>query len=294
MSIRSLGFLAREASMNIGRHGLMTIASISTVAISLTILGGFALMAFQFHSIAQALPQQMEIHAFARTDLTRSEAEAVMAGLRTIPGVVRVRLVPKEEAWLAFQKGYPNQADLAGLRGNPLPDKFEIRTAKPEQINRVAGVIRSLSQVARVNTAPEVLNNLLRIARLVRLVGLGCAGLLLLATLAVISNAIRITLFARRREIRIMQLVGATNGFIRLPFVFEGIFDGAAGAALACVVVAVGYQYLIRTALATVPLLNEFHTPVALPYLFGGLTAIGVTIGALGSLVTMRRFLRIS
>jgi cell division transport system permease protein len=294
MSIRSLGFLAREASMNIGRHGLMTIASISTVAISLTILGGFVLMAFQFHSIAQALPQQMEIHAFARTDLTRAASEAVVARLRVISGVVRVRLVPKEEAWLAFQKGYANKADLAGLPGNPMPDKFEIRTTKPEQIERVAGVVRSLPQVARVNTAPEVLQNMLRIARLVRLVGLVCAGLLLLATVAVISNSIRITLFARRREIRIMQLVGATNGFIRLPFVFEGIFDGAAGAALACVVVTTAYQYLVRTALANVPLLNEFHTPVSLPPLFGGLAAIGVAIGALGSLVTMRRFLRIS
>jgi cell division transport system permease protein len=175
-----------------------------------------------------------------------------------------------------------------------MPDKFEIRTTKPEQIERVAGVVRSLPQVARVNTAPEVLQNMLRIARLVRLVGLVCAGLLLLATVAVISNSIRITLFARRREIRIMQLVGATNGFIRLPFVFEGIFDGAAGAALACVVVTTAYQYLVRTALANVPLLNEFHTPVSLPPLFGGLAAIGVAIGALGSLVTMRRFLRIS
>jgi cell division transport system permease protein len=217
-----------------------------------------------------------------------------MQQVRSIPGVVRVRLVPKEEAWLAFQQRYPSKADLAGLRENPLPDKYEIRTAKPQQIFRVANAVRLLPHVAHVSTGTKVLENLLRIARLVRLVGLVCAGLLLLATVAVISNAIRVTLFARRREIRIMQLVGATNGFIRLPFVFEGVFDGAVGAVLACFVVATGYGYLVRTALASVPLLAEFHTDVSLPHLFGGLSLIGVAIGALGSMITMRRFLRIS
>src|SRR5205085_2284357 len=110
--------------------------------------------------------------------------------------------------------------------------------------------------VGHVNEATEVLENLLRIARLVRLVGVTCAGLLMLATVAVISNAIRITLFSRRREIRIMQLVGATNGFIRLPFVFEGVFDGAMGALLAGAALAAAYHAIRRAALASVPLLN--------------------------------------
>jgi cell division transport system permease protein len=294
MSIRSLAFLAREASRNVGRHGLVTMASISTVAISLTILGAFFLIAYQLHTIAQALPRRMEIHAFARTDLPRSESEQVVERLRAMPGVVAVRLVPREEAWTAFQARYPEKGDLAGLRENPLPDKYEVRTAKPQQLLVVASAIRALPQVAHVSTGSQVLENLLRIARLVRLVGLACAGLLLLATMAVISNAIRITLFSRRREIRIMQLVGATNWFIRLPFMFEGVFDGAMGAALACATVTVGYQYLTRVALSSVPLLNEFHTEVSLPLLFGALAALGVAIGALGSVITMRRFLRSS
>src|SRR5436190_20515238 len=98
MSIRSLGFLAREASMNISRHGLITVASISTVAIALSILGGFLLVAFQLHTIAEALPQQMEIHAFARTDLSRPQSLQVVERIRAMAGVIRVRLVSKEEA----------------------------------------------------------------------------------------------------------------------------------------------------------------------------------------------------
>jgi cell division transport system permease protein len=294
MSIRSLGFLAREAAMNIGRHGLITMASISTVSISLSILGGFLLVAYQLHTVAEALPRRMEIHAFARTGLPRSESLKVVNRIRAMRGVVEVRLVPREKAWLAFQQRYPQKTDLEGLRENPLPDKYEVRTKKPEQIFWVAKAIGALPQVAHVSESTKVLENLLRIARLVRLVGITCAALLLLATVAVISNAIRITLFSRRREIRIMQLVGATNGFIRLPFMFEGIFDGAAGAALACGVVAGGYHYLSQAALTSVPLLSELQIAVPFLHLLTVLTSLGILIGALGSMISIRRFLRVS
>src|SRR5687767_2118094 len=106
MNVRSLGFLAREAAMNIARHGLMTMASISTVAIALTILGGFLLIAFQLHTVAEAVPRQMEIHAFARTDVTTEESAKLGARLRMLPGVVRVRLVPREIAWEEYRRRY--------------------------------------------------------------------------------------------------------------------------------------------------------------------------------------------
>src|SRR5438128_12674166 len=111
MSVRGVIFLLREAWMNIWRHGLMTAASVSTVAISLSILGGFLLIAFQLHTIAEALPRRMEIHAFARTGLSRSESLQVVAQIRAIPGVVHVELIPREAAWVAFQRHYAQQSD---------------------------------------------------------------------------------------------------------------------------------------------------------------------------------------
>src|SRR5439155_24397441 len=106
-----------------------------------------------------------------------------------------------------------------------------------------------------VRAGAAVLERPIAIARLVRTAGITCAGLLLLATIAVIANAIRITVFARRREIRIMQLVGATHGFIRLPFVIEGMFDGAAGGLFACGLLLLGYRAFVQLAFRTAPFL---------------------------------------
>jgi len=292
MSLRSATFLIREALTDVSRHGLMTLASISTVAVSLSILGGFLLMALHLHAIADALPRQIEIHAFTHNEVTPDQLKSLEARVRALPGITSVQLIRRDDAWREFQRKYSDPNDLAGMRENPLPDKFEVRTRSPQRTLAVSRLLRSYPEIARVNEGGPVLERLIVVSKLVRSIGLTCAGLLLLATLAVISNAIRITLFARRREIRIMQLVGATNGFIRLPFVFEGVFDGAAGAALACAAIYTGYHYLSRAALAGVPLLNELQLAVPFSYLLWALAATGIAIGALGSMISIRRYLR--
>lgn len=293
MSFRCGAFLLGEAVTDIRRHGLMTLASISTVAVSLSILGGFVLMALHLHAIADALPRRMEIHAFTRADVTPAQLKALEGRIRTLSGLTEVQLVPREQAWQAFKARYANPDDLAGIRENPLPDKFEIRAETPQRTLAVARILRTYPEIARVNEGGKILDQLIRISKLVRSIGLTCALLLLLATVAVISNAIRVTLFARRREIRIMQLVGATNGFIRLPFLFEGILDGLLGAVLACLLVGIGYHYLLEALWVSLPLLSEFGTPMAMPHFCLLITGLGIAIGALGSFISIRRFLKI-
>jgi cell division transport system permease protein len=293
MSFRCGTFLLSEALTDIRRHSLMTLASISTVAVSLSILGGFLLMALHLHAIADALPRQIEIHAFTRPEVTPEQLKGLEARIRTLPGLTHVQLISRDEAWREFQRKFPDPNDLAGMRENPLPDKFEIRARSPQRTLAVAGILRTYPEIARVNEGGPILERLISVSKLVRSIGLTCAALLLLATLAVISNAIRVTLFARRREIRIMQLVGATNGFIRLPFLFEGVLDGALGAVAACALVGIGYHYLTEAAWISLPLLREFQPPIGLPQFFVLLATIGVAIGALGSFISIRRFLKI-
>jgi cell division transport system permease protein len=293
MSFRSGAFLLGEAVTDIRRHGLMTLASISTVAVSLSILGGFVLIAMHLHVIADALPRRMEIHAFTRADVKPEQLKALEAKIRALPGLTNVALIPRAEAWKAFQARYADPDDLAGIRENPLPDKFEIRAKNPQRTLEVARMVRGYPEIARVNEGGQILERLISISRLVRSIGITCALLLLLATVAVISNAIRVTLFARRREIRIMQLVGATNGFIRLPFLFEGVLDGLLGAVLACALVAVGYHYLLEAVWVSLPLLSEFGAPMATSQFCVLITGLGVVIGALGSFISIRRFLKI-
>ncbi len=292
--MRSLWFLIREAFTNIWRHQLMTLASVTTVAASLSVLGGFLLVGWQLHLFAESLPRQIEIHVFTKADIPRDRVLDLQSRVIAMPGVRTCKLVTKEDAWAAYVHDYPEKEDLDGMRDNPLPDKLVIQSRNPTATTMLARRLRQEVAFPDIDTVREggaVLERLIAVARLVRLIGVSCAFLLLIATVAVIANAIRVTVFARRREIRIMQLVGATQWFIRLPFVIEGMFDGAAGSALACGLLLVGYRALVQTAFRTAPFLRALHVSVDLPQFFAVLATLGVLIGALGSLISIRRFL---
>jgi cell division transport system permease protein len=295
MILRSLWFLIKEAFTDIWRHQLMTLAAITTVAASLAVLGGFLLVGWQLHRAAESLPRQIEIHIFTKVKTPRERVLTLQREIVRMPGVRTVKLVTREEAWQAYIRDYPEKKDLEGIRDNPLPDKLEIQTRNPSATTLLCRRLRqqvAFPDIDAVREGGAVLERLIAIARLVRSAGLTCAGLLLIATVAVIANAIRITVFARRREIRIMQLVGATHGFIRLPFVIEGMFEGVIGALFACGLLVLGYRAFVQVAFRTAPFLREFHVAIDLPYFFGALALLGLLIGALGSVISIRRFLK--
>jgi cell division transport system permease protein len=290
----SLFFLIQESWLNVRRQGLMVLACVSTSAISLTILAVFVLAAWQVHNIVAAFPRQFEVHAFVKPSATRSQAELLARSVERIPGVARVRLIPREEAWAAYRKHYPHQEDLAGLTENPLPDKLEIVAKDPQLTLQVAGAVRDLPMVDQVNEGREILQKLLAISNVIRVVGLALAALLALGTTAIVGNAIRMTLYARRRDIRVMQLVGATNSFIRLPFVIEGTVEGAIGGGIACGIVALVLHYLTTRVLPSLTFVNEFRIAIDIPLFCAALVVGGALLGMFGSLVSLRRFLRVA
>jgi cell division transport system permease protein len=287
----SLAFLIRECWLNLRRQGLMVLACIAIAAISLSIFSMFVLMAWQVDRIVEALPRKFEVHAFTRDDTPRERTIALQGEIRKLPGVAQVRLVPREEAWPDFRKGYAEGKDLDGLTANPLPDKLEIQAVTPEDTVRIAEAVRGMPDVQKVKDGREVLRNLLTAASIVRAVGIGLALLLALGTGAIVSSAIRLTLLARRRDIRVMQLVGATNSFIRLPFVLEGTVQGALGGALACAAVGGGLHYLTTRVLAEAPFINEFRLALDLPLCGAALVAGGALMGLFGSVFSLRKFL---
>lgn len=290
--IGSLLFLIYEAGLNLRRHGLMTLACVSTSAVALLVFALFALLAWQTHAIARAIPRRFEVHAFLRVDLPRGEAEGAAAAVRAMPEVARVRLVPRETAWAEYKEHYPHREDLEGLTENPLPDKLEIAAVSPEATLAVADRVRALPGVAHVNEGREVLRKLLAIAGMVRAAGLALAAALALGTALLVSNTIKIALFARRRDIRVMQLVGATNSFIRLPFLLEGLAEGTLGGALAGGVLLAALRAFTTRVLPGVPFVREFRLEMEPLLLAGALVAGGALLGALGSLLSLRRFLR--
>ncbi|MBI3910740.1 MAG: ABC transporter permease [Armatimonadetes bacterium] len=291
MILKSLPFLFHEAWLNIRRQALMTVASVSTVAVSLSILGIFLFLAWQLHAWTAELPNQFEIHAFLRMTTSRATAASLTEQFRQMSGVREARLVTREEAWDAWRRQQQNRTDLYGEE-NPLPDKIVVKAENGARTLALADAIRNLPGVERVNAGEEVIRRLISVASIVRTAGLILAGLLALGTAAIISNAIRLTLFARRREIRIMQLVGATNGFIRFPFILEGIVAGVLGATIACSLLYLAVIYLQERVRLNLTLFTPLHIRVDLPLFFAALAALGLVTGLLGSMISLRRFLR--
>ena len=203
-----------------------------------------------------------------------------------------MRLVTREEAWPTFKQEYGEISELNDLTINPLPDKLEIVTIAPEKNMEVAARLGKLPEFDKVVAEEKVLQRLLAIGRLVRSLSLALAGLLALGTAAVIGNAIRVTLFARRRDLEVMQLVGATDNFIRFPFVLEGAVEGALGATLAAGLTLLGLRYLQGQIVQGLPFVGELHITISEPLLAGTLVTLGILAGTVGSLASLRRFLR--
>lgn len=287
-----LTFLLRETWLNLTRQRLLALACASTAAIALTTLAAFLIVAWHVNALAEDIPRRFEVHVFLNVGAPRAQAQRLVARVRALPGVARVRLVPRETAWAEYRSRYPYPEDLDGLADNPLPDKLEVSTARPQDTLRLAEELRKWSQVAHVNEGRQALHQLLAITGIVRTVSLGLAVLLAVGAVAVVGNMIRVTLFARRRDIRVMQLVGATNGMIRLPFVLEGLAEGLLGGAAAAGITYGGVRYAQTRLLPDLPFMREFQLTLSLPLVCSALVVAGALLGLIGSLISLQRFLR--
>lgn len=288
-----------EAARDIRRNGLMSVAALTTSAISLTVLGGALFTLYRLHQFADAQPRRFEISVFLRPEVRRSAVNDVRARILALPAVDRVTLFTKEQAYAELQQSdrESSTAIVAALGGaNPLPDRLDVRLRDPSATGRVAGLLQDrkrFPEVDRVRTARDALQIFLGVQRLVRNVGGGLAALLFIGTAFVIQNTIRLTVLARRREIRIMQLVGATPGFIRMPLVLEGMFYGVAGALLAGGAVLFVVAQVSSYGRRIVSPLAQSMPPAVGPWtVLAVLAAIGAILGCLGSVLSIRRFLK--
>ena len=291
MNPRNVEFLIGEALVGVRRNGLMAVASISTIALSLAILADFCLLILAVHNMAQRELRRFEIAVFLDRHAPRSVAVEIADRVREIPSVRSVRIYPREEAWTEFKKTHAN-ISVAGLN-NPLPDKLRVAVRDPKDSPEVAEIIRGLPKVHKVEEGRTHLRHVLAAAELIKGFGIAASLALLIATIFIISNAIRLTVYVRRREIKIMQMVGATNWFIRVPLVLEGVIFGASGAAIAFVLVGAGISYLSTVAARTMPMMQSVSSGIDRGQVVAALLIGGVLIGAAGSSISIRRFLRI-
>ncbi|EIW20959.1 MULTISPECIES: permease-like cell division protein FtsX [Pelosinus] len=295
MKIRTMEYFIKEALSSLKRNGLMSFASVTTVALSLLILGMFLVMVLNLNNMASALESQVQISVYLQDGLTDLEMREVGTRITKIPGVVQVNFVGKEEAMSRFKERLGEQQGLLNALGeaNPLPNAFEVKVDKTERVKAAAQAMMQFKGVENAKFGQEVVEQLFALTKMVRIFGLIIIVFLALAALFIISNTIRITVFARRKEIGIMKYVGATNWFIRWPFLLEGMMLGFGGALVAVLFLNETYGVLIHQvyeSLAFLPLIPQypFITNISVVLL-----VTGTVIGALGSTISLRRYMRV-
>ena len=291
-----IGYFLSETLTNLKRNLLMTIAAISTVAISLLLLGGVRILDLTINNVTATWEAKVEISAFLRDDIGPDELESLQADLANMREVEDVTYVSKEQAFEEFKELYADHPEFyETLPRDSLPASLRIKLTNAEFTELVAARIRGAPGVDSVNFGGQFIKKLLQVNSLLRTITLGMSAILLIAAVALIANTIRLAIYARRDEIGIMKLVGATNWFIRIPFMMEGVFAAMVGALIAGVIVLVSNQFLFQRVGNFLQFLGntfEFSTG-EIVWVLALLVVVGAVVGLLGSMMALRRFLEV-
>jgi cell division transport system permease protein len=295
MKISTAEYFITESINSIRRNGLMSLASLMTVALSLLILGVFIILVMNLNHMASVVESQVQVTVYLQDTLKELEVREIGTRITKLPGVTRVTFVAKEEAMNRFKQRLGEQQGLLAELGeaNPLPNSFEVKVDRPDRVKQIALSISQIKGVEAARYGQEVVEQLFSLTRMVRIFGIVLILFLGLAALFIIVNTIRLTVFARRREIGIMKYVGATDWFIRWPFIIEGVLLGFLGACIAILPLTQFYSMLtgqVYESLAFLPLLPKYPF---MGYVNIFLLCAGVSIGALGSLISVKKFLKV-
>lgn len=291
MAPRALEMVLAQAWTGLRRHSLVTLGAVCNIAVSLTIVGGFFLLAANLEHLASGLAREAIITIQLAEDAKHDELEKQLYADARIK---ETKYVSKEDALKEYAKAVNlPYKDLAGAINNPLPDVIRVTVTNPEELAAVADKAARLEGAAKVRYRRDVAEKLLRVASGVRTMGLLLGGLMAVAALLLVSTTIQMGVHSRRREIRIMQLVGATNNFVRAPFLVEGATEGLLGGLLAMAMVLGGYSYLQARVQASLTFVDLLHGFDFLALVGLGVAVMGVGLGLVGSLIGTRRYLRL-
>jgi cell division transport system permease protein len=297
MILRSFKRHVRESVKSLGRNAWMTFASISAVTVTLLLVGAFLVIMMNLNNIASTIENDVEIRVHIDMAAKKEDQETLRKQIESIPEVSSVTFSSKEKELNQLIKSFGEEGKVFKLfeQNNPLYDVFVVKTEKPTDIVKVAKEIEKFPYAYKVKYGQGQVEKLFKVVKISRNIGLALIIGLVFTAMFLISNTIKITIFARRREIEIMKLVGATNWFIRWPFFLEGLWLGLLGAILPITVVLSSYNFLYdqlqpklqNTFVQLLPF-NPFALQVA-----AVLVLIGALIGIWGSMMSVRKFLKV-
>ncbi|MDH3851177.1 MAG: permease-like cell division protein FtsX, partial [Deltaproteobacteria bacterium] len=291
MRIGLLVYFLRKALENIWTNPFLSLVTLSTIAISMLILGLFSLIYLNVQQSLHQMGGELQITAYLQETISSEQAEVLRSKVADWPEVEGITYISKEQALARFRSQLREYAGiLEGLKENPLPASLEL-TLMPQygrsgNIKELSTRLGRLSGVAEVQYGRKWMAKLRVFVEVMKLVGITVGGLLLIATIFVISNTIKLTFYSRREELEIMRLVGATDFFIKAPFLIEGLLHGLGGALLA----AGGLSLLILFLFSHLDLplrLAVMAGSLPMGQLVAGFLGLGLLLGVLGSMVSL-------
>jgi len=292
-----LGFFLREALRAMRRNAAPSFAALATVLVTMLVVGVFIPAVEVTNGAANNVRSRLIVDVYMKNGSTPSDDARVQREIKGLPHVKAVQFVSKGQAYRQQKAQNPSAYALLGF--NPLPDTFHVTPDNPSNVLALHSELTGGGSSSPFDSSVQTVSNkkaytkkALELTSAVQWGGLAFAALLTIASILLIANTIRLSLFARRREVEVMRLVGATNWFIRWPFVIEGVLVGAVGAVAAIIVLAIAKVALLDPLFSGWALVGGIRT-IAFPALLAILMGAGVLVSALGSGVSLRRFLRV-
>ena len=299
MKIRTIRHIVKEGAVNSYRNKLMSLASIFIVTATLVIFGFFLLITFNLNLNINTLKEQPQLEAFCYTVLDDTQIQSVEDGIKNNDKILQYEKVTRQQALQKMEEKLgKDSAVLEGYDENIFPVSFIIKLKDNTYSEEVVKTLENTIGIEKVTYSQDAIEIITKISYWIRLISSIMLVILLVVSVFIIANTIKLTVYARRKEINIMKYIGATDWFIRWPFVVEGVIIGITGALLAFIVASYGYNAIenkftqdllsINTDMIKMIKLNDVWFQLIGPFL-----SVGVIVGALGSFLSIRKYLRV-
>ena len=296
MRINNLGYLLKEGIKGIFLHGFMSFAAVCVTVACLLIMGSFSILLYNVNIMVEELNKTNEVVAYVDSELSDAEAKSVGTKINRIGNVLKSEFVSREEALKVFIQDHSDEKDaFAGVVAEDLRHRFVVTLEDNELLDQTVDLIEAIPGVAKVSADFELAEGFITLQKVLRIASVAVISVLLVVSLLIISNTVKLAMYDRRDEIAIMKMVGATNGFIRLPFVVQGFILGMVGAGIAFGLEWWGYDSLVLR-LETVDTLGLFNfVPFAelLVPMVCTFAAAGFFVGIVGSWTSIRKFMNV-
>ena len=293
MRLNNLGYLLKEGIKGIFSHGFMSFAAVCVTVACLVIVGSFSILAYNLDVMVEELNRTSEILVYVDADLSDAEARSIGTKINLLDNVLQSTFVSREEALEDFIADHDGDSAFSGVQASDLRHRYVVSLEDNLKMKQTDEQLKQLPGVAKTNAAYELAEGFTTIQRVLHLVSYAVIAVLLVVSLLIISNTVKLAMYDRKDEIAIMKMVGATNGFIRLPFIVEGFSLGMIGATLAFGLEWVGYDALVQKigGIDSLQLFKFVEFQELLIPMVVVFVGAGMFVGIVGSWTSIRKFM---